>query len=422
MKKVCVLGLGYIGLPTAVILALNGQQVIGVDNDFKLLEKLNKGEVNNEEPDLAYFFKQVIKEGRLSFSHSPAAAADVFIIAVPTPNKDDKSSDLSFVFDALNSILPYLAPENLVIIESTIPPQTCDRLIKPIIEKVGFIVGENIYLAHCPERVLPGQIMEELIKNNRIIGGCTPKCSKAAAEIYQTFVKGEIMETDAATAEMTKLMENTFRDVNIALVNELVKICDYLEINALKAIELANKHPRVSFHKPGPGVGGHCLAIDPYFIIEKAPHLARIISDARNINRSMPAYIVDRVKILLGSKKSARIAVLGVSYKGNIDDIRESPALEIISLLKKENFYISIYDPYVQIKGNEKDINLAVQGADLILILTDHNEFLHLDYKLLAKKMRTPMVFDTRNIINAEDYACSEIRIYKLGNVIPVYE
>ena len=421
MKKVCVLGLGYIGLPTAVILALNGQQVIGVDNDFKLLEKLNKGEVNNEEPDLAYFFKQVIKEGRLSFSHSPAAA-DVFIIAVPTPNKDDKSSDLSFVFDALNSILPYLAPENLVIIESTIPPQTCDRLIKPIIEKVRFIVGENIYLAHCPERVLPGQIMEELIKNNRIIGGCTPKCSKAAAEIYQTFVKGEIMETDAATAEMTKLMENTFRDVNIALVNELVKICDYLEINALKAIELANKHPRVSFHKPGPGVGGHCLAIDPYFIIEKAPHLARIISDARNINRSMPAYIVDRVKILLGSKKSARIAVLGVSYKGNIDDIRESPALEIISLLKKENFYISIYDPYVQIKGNEKDINLAVQGADLILILTDHNEFLHLDYKLLAKKMRTPMVFDTRNIINAEDYACSEIRIYKLGNVIPVYE
>lgn len=421
MKKFCIMGLGYIGLPTAVILALNGQKVTGVDNNFRLLQMLNSGKVHNEEPDLACIFSQVIKEGRLSFSHIPVAA-DVFIIAVPTPNKDDKSSDLSFVLDALNSILPYLLPENLIIIESTVPPQTCDKLIKPIIEKAGFTVGENIYLAHCPERVLPGQIMKELVENNRIIGGCTPKCSQAAAEIYQTFVKGEIIETDAATAEITKLMENTFRDVNIALVNEIVKICDHLDINALKAIELANKHPRVSLLQPGPGVGGHCLAVDPYFIIEKAPHLAKIISEARNTNSSMPAYIVDKIKNLLGGIKSARIAVLGVSYKGNVNDIRESPALEIISLLKQEKYSVSIYDPYVQIEGNEKDINLAVQGADLILVLADHNEFRRLDYEILAKKMRTPLVFDTRNIINTEDYACSEICIYKLGNVMTIHE
>jgi UDP-N-acetyl-D-mannosaminuronic acid dehydrogenase len=421
MKKICVMGLGYIGLPTAVVLALNGQQVTGVDNDLKLLQTLNRGKVHIEEPDLASLFTEVIKEGRLNFSYTPVTA-DVFIIAVPTPNNDDKSSDLSFVLDAFKSILPYLLAENLVIIESTIPPQTCDRLIKPILENEGFIVGKDIYLAHCPERVLPGQIMKELVENNRIIGGCTPECSRSAAEIYRTFVKGEIVETDAATAEMTKLMENTFRDVNIALVNEIVKICDHLGISALKAIELANKHPRVSLHEPGPGVGGHCLAIDPYFIIEKAPHLARIISEARNTNRSMPAYIVDRVKDLLSGVKLARIAVLGLSYKGNVDDIRESPALEIISLLKKEKFSVSVYDPYVQIEGNEQDINSAVKGADLILVLADHNEFRHLDYEILAKKMRTPMVFDTRNVINAEDYACSEICIYKLGNVISIHE
>lgn len=421
MKKICIMGLGYIGLPTAVILALNGQEVTGMDNDLQLLQKLSEGKVHIKEPDLACIFNQVIKEERLSFSHTPMEA-DVFIIAVPTPNKDDKSSDLSFVLDALKSILPYLVPKNLLIIESTIPPQTCEKLIKPIIEKEGFIVGKNIYLAHCPERVLPGRIMKELVENNRIIGGCTPECSQAAAEIYRTFVKGEIVETDAATAEMTKLLENTFRDVNIALVNEMVKICDHLGINALKAIELANKHPRVSLHEPGPGVGGHCLAIDPYFIIEKAPHLAKIIREARETNRSMPTYIVDKVKDLLGGAKLARIAVLGVSYKGNVDDIRESPALEIIGLLKKEKFSVSVYDPYVQIEGNEKDINLAVQGTDLILVLADHNEFRHLDYEILAKKMRTPMVFDTRNIINAEDYACSEICIYKLGNVMNIHE
>ncbi|WP_069650411.1 UDP-N-acetyl-D-mannosamine dehydrogenase [Caloranaerobacter ferrireducens] len=419
MKKICVVGLGYIGLPTAAIFALSGHQVIGVDINEKVVEKLNKGEVHIEEPGLDKVVKMMVDTGKIIARTSPEES-DVFIIAVPTPNKNDKykSCDLSYVLSAVKSIIPYIKNGDVIIVESTIAPRTTDDFIKPIIEEAGFKVGQDVYLAHCPERVLPGKIMEELVENNRIVGGCTPKCAEKAAEVYRNFVKGEILITDAKTAEMSKLMENTFRDVNIALANELVKVCNSLDINALEVIRLANKHPRVNLHQPGPGVGGHCLAVDPYFIIEKAPELARIISLARETNNSMPHYVVSKVKQMTSDIKDPKIAILGITYKGNIDDMRESPALEVIELLKEEGFEVAIHDPHVNTDVLELvSLNKAVRKADMILILADHNEFKTIDYNELAKEMRTPLVFDTKNIINIKDYTSGKVEIRNLGNV-----
>lgn len=416
MKKICVLGLGYIGLPTAAVLAYHRQHVTGVDINHDLLSKLQAGKNSIKEPELDDIINKVIDNECLQFSPIPVPA-DVFIIAVPTPLNEDKSCDLSYVLSAVESIMPYLIMGSIIIIESTVSPQTCDRIIKPMIEQTGFRVGKDVYLAHCPERVLPGNIMKEIIHNDRIIGGCTAECSAAAAEIYKTFVKGEILNTDAATAEMIKLTENTFRDVNIAFVNELVKICNYLEVNALEVIRFANKHPRVKLHQPGPGVGGHCLAVDPYFIIDKASHLSHLIKAARNINRNMPAYIVNQVINLMDGIEQPKIAVLGLTYKGNVADIRESPALEIINLLAKKSFLISIYDPRVEIDSVNNNIKDTVKDADMILILTDHNEFKTLDYKTTAGFMRTPIIFDTKNIVDIEEYNDANLKIYNLGNI-----
>jgi UDP-N-acetyl-D-mannosaminuronic acid dehydrogenase len=419
MKKICVVGLGYIGLPTAAMFALSGHQVVGVDVNQKVVEKLNRGEVHIEEPGLDKVVKNMVDAGKIVAKTAPEES-DVFIIAVPTPNNDDKykSCDLSYVLAATESIIPFLKKGNTIIVESTIAPRTTDDFVKPMIENAGFEVGQDVYLAHCPERVLPGKIMEELIHNNRIVGGCTSKCAEKAAEVYRSFVKGEILITDAKTAEMSKLMENTFRDVNIALANELVKVCNSLDINALEVIRLANKHPRVNLHQPGPGVGGHCLAVDPYFIIEKAPELARIISLARETNNSMPHYVVSKVKQLTEDIENAKIAVLGITYKGNIDDMRESPAIEVIELLEKEGFEIAIHDPHVETNELELvSLNKAVKDADMILILADHDEFKAIDYDELAKEMRTPILFDTKNIIDTMKYEADKIQVRNLGNV-----
>jgi len=416
MKKICVVGLGYIGLPTAAILAFHGQQVTGVDIDEDLLRELNERKIFIEEMEIKDVIRGVLEKGTLQVSSIPEKS-DVFIIAVPTPSKQDKSCDLSCVLQAVKNILPFLAKGNMIIIESTVPPQTCDNIVKPLVEAEGFRVGKDIFLAHCPERVIPGDIMKEIVENNRIVGGCSEQCSWAAADIYRTFVTGEIVMTDAKTAEMTKLVENTFRDVNIALANEMMKICNRLNINALDVIRLANKHPRVNIHQPGPGVGGHCLAVDPYFIIEKAPDLANIIAQAREINCSMPDYIVTRVKELIKEVEEAKIAVFGITYKGNVGDLRESPAIEIIDLLIKEKFEVSIYDPYANLENMENDMNNAISDADMILILSDHDEFRGLDYKKIAKNMRNPIIFDTRNVIDIEEYGSSETNIYNLGNI-----
>ena len=408
--KVCIIGQGYIGLPTAALFTRNHCEVVGVDINEQIIDNLNKGIIHIEEPGIADIIKNAVENKVYTASLTPQKA-DAFIITVPTPYiVENYSCDLSYVVTACESILPFLEKGNTVIIESTIAPMSTDETIKPIFEKAGFTIGKDLYLAHCPERVLPGRIIEELIHNDRIIGGITPECSKKASEVYGQFVEGELMLTEAKTAELSKCMENTFRDVNIALANELAKVCAEIGVNALDVIEMANKHPRVNLHSPGPGVGGHCLAIDPYFIYAKAPETAKIIKLARDTNNSMPQFVCDYVKKIISKGK---IAVLGVSYKGNTGDDRESPAYEIIAKLMQDNYEIAIHDPHIK-NENFVSIDEATKNADLILILCDHNEFKCLDYDLIRENMVNPVIFDTKNIIKEVP---NEIKLFNYGNL-----
>lgn len=398
--KLCTVGLGYIGLPTSIMFAKHDVEVVGVDISPNVIEMLNSGKIHIEEPGLQEALEEVIAKGTFRAALTPEKA-DAFIVAVPTPNNDDiyKSCDLSYVLSAVSNVIPYLEKGNVLIVESTIAPRSMDDYVKPLVEKAGFVVGKDIFLVHCPERVLPGQILHELIYNNRIVGGITPECTGAGAMVYSTFVKGAIIKTDAKTAEMSKLMENTFRDVNIALANELTKVCNELEINALDVIEMANKHPRVNLHYPGPGVGGHCLAVDPYFIVAKAPEQAEIINLSRSVNTSMPEYVVDNVNTLMKNVDGKVVTLFGLTYKGNVDDIRESPAMEIREMLEHQGkFEVRSFDPHVEGDIVIEDIEAAVNNSDLIVILTDHNEFKELDFSKLAK-MSNKRIFDTRNVV-----------------------
>ncbi|CAC7549965.1 capsular polysaccharide synthesis enzyme [Staphylococcus aureus] len=339
-----------------------------------------------------------------------------FIIAVPTPNNDDqyRSCDISLVMRALDSILPFLEKGNTIIVESTIAPKTMDDFVKPVIENLGFTIGEDIYLVHCPERVLPGKILEELVHNNRIIGGVTKACIEAGKRVYRTFVQGEMIETDARTAEMSKLMENTYRDVNIALANELTKICNNLNINVLDVIEMANKHPRVNIHQPGPGVGGHCLAVDPYFIIAKDPENAKLIQTGREINNSMPSYVVDTTKQIIKALSGNKVTVFGLTYKGDVDDIRESPAFDIYELLNQEpDIEVCAYDPHVELDFVEHDMSHAVKDASLVLILSDHSEFKNLSDSHFDK-MKHKVIFDTKNVVKS---SFEDVSYYNYGNI-----
>lgn len=417
--KLTTMGLGYIGLPTSIVFAKYGVEVVGVDVKKEAVDLLNGGKIHIEEPGLQEALEEVLATGKFRASLTPEKA-DVFIIAVPTPNKNDdyRSCDISFVMSALESIIPYLEKGNVVIVESTIAPRTMDDFVKPRLEQEGYTIGEDIYLVHCPERVLPGQIMHEMVYNNRIVGGITEACTEKGAEVYATFVKGEIIKTEAKTAEMAKLMENTYRDVNIALANELAKVANELEINALDVIEMANKHPRVNLHTPGPGVGGHCLAVDPYFIISKAPEQSKLISLARDINNSMPEYVVDTTEKLLAKNNGKKITIFGLTYKGNVDDIRESPAMDIYEILKtKEQYEVVAYDPHVLLDFVEKDIEKAVTGSDLILVLADHDEFKQLTSDVF-EKMNTPQVFDTKNVVKEVSTALTYINYGNLFNFL----
>ena len=401
--KVCIIGQGYIGLPTAALFARNHCEVVGVDISEEMIKNLNKGIIHIEEPGISDIIKKAVELKVYKASLTPQKA-DAFIITVPTPYLI-----LSYVITACESILPYLEKGNTVIIESTIAPMSTDETIKPIFEKAGFTIGKDLFLAHCPERVLPGRIIDELIHNDRIIGGVTPECAKKAGEVYGQFVEGDLMLTEAKTAELSKCMENTFRDVNIALANELAKICAEIGVNALDVIEMANKHPRVNLHSPGPGVGGHCLAIDPYFIYAKAPEQAKIIKLARDTNNSMPDFVVENAKKIIPNGK---IAILGVSYKGNTGDDRESPAYEIIAKLST-NYEIAIHDPHIT-NPDFVSLDEATKDANLILVLCDHNEFKNLDYDLISKNMDNPIIFDTKNIIKEVP---NGIKLYNYGNL-----
>lgn len=418
--KIVTIGLGYIGLPTSIMFANHGQQVIGVDTNKAAIDMLKQGKIHIEEPGLQKELEQAQQSGNFKAQLHPEKA-DVFIIAVPTPNKEDylKSCDLSYVTNAVESVLPFLEKGNTVIIESTVAPCSTQDHILPIIEKEGFVVGEDIFLVHCPERVLPGHIIHELVYNNRIIGGVTDACAQAGKKVYEVFVKGELLLTEAKTAELSKLMENTYRDVNIALANELVKISADLEINALDVINMANKHPRVELHQPGPGVGGHCLAVDPYFIAAASPKFSPLIQTAREINSSMPDFIIEHTLQLMNKIEGKKLVVFGLTYKGDIDDIRESPALTIYKrLIYADEFEVIAYDPHVQSEFVNKDFEKSIENADLVLILTDHSEFKLLNSEDF-KGMRQNYIVDTKNIIESD---MNELNYFNLGTIYNMHK
>jgi UDP-N-acetyl-D-mannosaminuronic acid dehydrogenase len=408
-KKVSVIGLGYIGLPTAAVIASRGIEVIGIDVSEKAVDIINQGKVHIVEPDLDMVVQAAVTMGKLRASLTPEPA-DAFMIAVPTPFKDGHKPDLSFIQKAAKAIAPVLEKGNLVILESTSPVGTTEKLskwlqeLRPDLYFPGQTSQEpNVYVAHCPERVLPGRVLEELVSNDRIIGGMSFKCAEKAIELYKVFVRGDCISTNARTAEMAKLTENSFRDVNIAFANELSIICDELKINVWELIALSNRHPRVNILSPGPGVGGHCIAVDPWFIVDSAPESARIIRTAREINDSKPQYVVNKVKAAADEFKRPVIACLGLAFKPDIDDLRESPALDITHNLASMNIgEILAVEPNIQQlpeKLAEKDVELvsltaALERANVLLVLVDHKAF----KALSINDVNTKVVVDTRGL------------------------
>lgn len=399
----------------ATMFATHGYNVVGVDINPEVVESLNKGKIHIElEPEMKELIQKAIKSKNLIIISKPEEA-DVFIICVSTLlNEKEKKAELKYVVSATESILPYIKKENLIILESTSPPGTILNVVVPIIERVISI--KDVYVAHCPERVIPGNMLKEFINNDRIIGGINEESSQKAKEIYKSFVKGNIYLTDSTTAEMVKLMENTYRDVNIALANEFAKICEDLNINVWEAIELANKHPRVNIHKPGPGVGGHCIPVVPWFIIEKSLNNANLIPFARNINAYMPNYIVKMVEEEIKHIKNPIITIFGVAFKANIDDISETPAIPIIELLEKKNYQVKIYDPFVKKFGyNLSSLNDAVKDSDCIIILTDHDAFKMLYIDKIIDLMRNKILIDTRNCVDHEKWKAKGFKVKILG-------
>ncbi|AEC51934.1 UDP-N-acetyl-D-mannosamine 6-dehydrogenase [Pyrococcus sp. NA2] len=412
--KISVLGLGYIGLPTALLFASSGHEVVGVDINEKKVRLLNEGKLPFQEPGLEELFEKAKSNFRAT---TQVEESDVFLIAVPTPlDNHTKAADLRHVKSAAEMIYPHLRKGNLVILESTVPPGTTEKLLIPILEKSGLNAGEDFYVVHCPERAIPGRTIYEMVHNDRVIGGITPESAEFARDLYRSFVKGNIYLTDLTTAEFVKLIENTYRDVNIALVNELAKIAEEYGVNIWEAIELANKHPRVNLHKPGPGVGGHCIAIDPWFVIQGSSN-GRLISLARYINDTMPNYVLRKVKEMLRGLKFPTITVLGVAYKGNVDDARETPALRFIRLAENEGFEVKVYDPYVkEFDYPLLDLEEAVKGSDCIVVITDHDVFKFLDPEKIGKLMRNRCVFDARNILDHEKWKRAGFKVKVLGN------
>ena len=374
-KRITIIGVGYIGLPLAIMLARSGYEVIGVDIDETLVNSINKGTLRLAEDDINRALQEPQVRKNLHAQKVPCQA-DTFIICVPTPlDKNKKRADLTHVKNATKSILSFLQRGNLVVIESTIPPLTCRETILPLIEKTGLKVNEDIFVCHCPERVLPGNLLKEMVEDDRIIGGLNAKAAQMAKRIYSSFVKGNIYITDDITAELVKCMENTYRDVNIALANEFATIAEGLGVSIIPAIELANKHPRVNIHKPGIGIGGHCIPIVPWFIHQVDPENTRLIPTARLVNDAVPRRITSQIKRAVEGISNPRIVALGVTYKPNTDDTRNSPALEIIGLLRQDGYRVAVYDPLA--KGYKYlPIKEVSKGADCLVILVEHQVIL----------------------------------------------
>lgn len=378
IADVVVVGMGVVGLPAALLLAQANYSVFGVDINKDVIDLLSKGALppHIKETELQLLLQESTVQKNFHVQLIPNQA-DSFIIAVPTPlDSSKKRADLSFLKKATESIVSYLKKGNLVIIESTIPPLTCKNFVTPILEKSGLKVGKDILLAHCPERVLPGNIYYEIVHNDRIIGGVNKESSEKAKKLYSSFVKGEIYITDDVTAELCKLMENTYRDVNIALANECLAVAESLGIDPKKAITLANKHPRVNILNPGIGVGGHCIPIDPWFIYEADAKNSTLIAAARKINDEMPKKIAGKIRDAVKKNKKAKIVALGASYKPNTADLRESPAVRIVQILRKDGFNVDHYDPLIPAYQWRKDLLTALREANLLVVLVPHTMIL----------------------------------------------
>lgn len=400
--KLCVIGLGYIGLPTAAMFASNGYKVVGVDINEELVVSLQKGTVYANEPDLRQLVEETLNLGNLIVS-TICEKADIYIITVPTPLTIDNKANMCYVIQALENILPYIEAGNTLILESTIGVGTMNDLVYPLLAQAGLNI-EELYIGYCPERVLPGKILNELVYNSRLIGGMNRKSSEKIRDIYASFVKGELYITEAKTAEICKIMENVYRDVNIALANELMKACESLEINVWDVITLCNKHPRVNIHVPGPGVGGHCLTIDPWFLVEKCPSSTTLIKRARQINDNMPNYIFEKIEQIIGKQvQQTKITLLGMTYKANIEDIRESPIIKLIEQLEYNGYEVVVVDPYVtSYKNIDKNIERACTNSSLLILAVDHTCFKKLSLSELGQVMKQKNILDTRKYWDEE--------------------
>lgn len=409
-KKVCVLGLGYIGLPTASTFATHGLEVLGVDTNPHVISTLRNGEIHIREPGLLSLVKNALETGRLTTKETPVEA-DAFIIAVPTPFYEDEKgtyndfsyrlADMRAVTAATESIVSLLRPGNLVILESTSPPRTTVDLVKPILERSGLKAGSDFHLAYSPERVLPGKILQELTENARVIGGIDRASAEAGRDLYAYFVRGEIVLTDATTAEMVKLMENTSRDINIAIAMEFSRLAERFGVDIWEAVDIANRHPRVKILNPGPGVGGHCISVDPWFLVEAAPDLTNLIIAARHVNDRQPSHVVNLVKRAIGNNlKDKRIAALGLAFKPDVDDLRESPAIEVVRLLTDEGAKLSTYEPYklgYEIPRVVAAVTIedTICDAEVLMLLVGHRELKSLDPERIKKITSAQWAIDT---------------------------
>jgi UDP-N-acetyl-D-mannosaminuronic acid dehydrogenase len=381
-KTICVVGLGYIGLPTAALLASNGYQVVGVDISSHAVETINKGLIHIVEPDLDAYVRSAVTAGRLKAFNSPQAG-DIYMICVPTPFHEGDAipkPNIDFVLAATRSIASYVKSGDMVILESTSPVGTTQRMAE-VLSDAGVDIS-SIYIAYCPERVLPGKIMTELVENDRVVGGLTPEATQQVSSFYRTFVRGAVLETNAKTAEMCKLTENSFRDVNIAFANELSLICAKDGINVWDLISLANRHPRVNILQPGAGVGGHCIAVDPWFIVARDPENAQVIRTAREVNNRKTEWVIDQIKtaaadVAVKNSRKAKIACLGLAFKPDIDDLRESPAVHIAQALLSQGYDLVAVEPNIQTDNRFTLIGLdeALESADVLVVLVKHREF-----------------------------------------------
>jgi UDP-N-acetyl-D-mannosaminuronic acid dehydrogenase len=381
-KTVCVIGLGYIGLPTAALLASNGYSVVGVDLNRHAVETINQGEIHIVEPDLDAFVRSAVAAGKLKAFTEPQAG-DIFIVCVPTPFHEGSGipqPNIDYVLAATRSIAGFVKPDDLVILESTSPVGTTERMAA-VLGALG-VDTSSISMAYCPERVMPGKIMTELVENDRVVGGLTPEATTRVADFYRSFVRGQVLETDAKTAEMCKLTENSFRDVNIAFANELSMICAKEHIDVWNLIRLANRHPRVNILQPGAGVGGHCIAVDPWFIVARNPEDVRLIRAAREVNNFKTAWVIDRIKIAVADASARfghkpRVACLGLAFKSDIDDLRESPAVQIAEALIDQGYDVTAVEPNIEQHDKFRLVTLedALDRADVIAVLVKHRQF-----------------------------------------------